>query len=46
MPNNREKINKKAGVQKDHVAHFLYKKEGEEKIKNKEIKHKIIMETK
>lgn len=42
IPNNKEKTNKKAGGQKGHKAHFLSKKEIEEKIEKKEIKHKII----
>ena len=42
IPNNREKSNKKVGGQKGHVAHFLSKKDVEEKIKTKEFKHKVI----
>lgn len=42
IPNNREKTNKKAGGQKGHKAHFLGKKDVEEKINNKEIEHEII----
>lgn len=42
IPNNREKTNRKVGGQKGHQAHFLSKKEVEEKIERKEFKHKII----
>ena len=42
IPNNKEKSNKKTGGQKGHQAHFLSKKEVEEKIKTKEFKHEII----
>ena len=42
IPNNRQNTNKKAGGQKGHIAHFLSKKDVEEKIKSKEFKHKVI----
>ena len=42
IPNNRPKTNKKSGGQKGHKAHFLDKKEIENKIVNNEIKREII----
>lgn len=42
IPNNRTKTNKKAGGQKGHKAHFLDKKEVENKIARNEIKREII----
>lgn len=42
IPNNKEKTTKKAGGQKGHVAHFLSKKDVEQKINSKEFKHEII----
>ena len=42
IPNNRPKTNNKSGGQKGHKAHFLDKKEIENKIVNNEIKRQII----
>ena len=42
IPNNRPKTNKKSGGQKGHKAHFLDKKEIENKIAHNEIKREII----
>ena len=41
IPNNRERTNKKAGGQKGHKAHFLSKKQVEEKINKGEFKREI-----
>lgn len=41
IPNNREKNNKKVGGQKGHKAHFLSKKQVEEKIERGEFKREI-----
>ena len=42
IPNNKEKTTKKVGGQKGHTAHFLSKKDVEQKINAKEFKHEII----
>ena len=42
IPNNREKTGRKVGAQKGHTAHFLDKKDIENKIKAKEFKHEVI----
>lgn len=42
IPNNREKSNKNIGGQKGHKGYCLSKKDIEEKIKNKEFKHRVI----
>ena len=42
IPNNREKTTKKAGAQQGHKAHFLSKKNVEEKIKSGEFKTEVI----
>lgn len=42
IPNNRRKTNRKSGGQKGHKAHFLDKREIENKIVNNEIKREIV----